>query len=121
MSRRPKVLLVEEVEAASFRRARVLAEAGFAVTETHTLTRALASVDSSRFSLALLDVRLPDGTGYELCRSLRQKRPDMPIVLISAAYVDDNARTTATFAGAVDFIAEPVSGKDLVTTLQRHL
>jgi DNA-binding response OmpR family regulator len=81
-----------------------------------------ASPTSRReFDLVLADVCLPDGNGYQLCRTLHEQRADVPIVLISSAYVDDTARTAATFAGAAGFLAEPVSAQILVSTIKSHL
>ena len=80
-----------------------------------------AAFTRTKFHIVLADIRLPDGSGYELCRTLHREVPDIPVVLISAAYIDDAARTTATYAGAVDFLAEPVPSATLVERLRHHI
>ena len=121
MPKRTKILVVEDDEATAYRREQVLTKAGFTVTASRTMTQGLTAFQNGRFDIALIDIRLPDGNGYEMCRQLRRLAPDVPVVLISAAYPDDAARTAATFAGGAEFVAEPVAPEALVATLRRHL
>ena len=121
MPKRPKVLIVEDDEATAFRRARELTEAGLAVTAARTVAEAVASFGATRFDIVLADIRLPDGNGYELCRVLRQQRGDVPVILISAAYTDNASQAAATFAGAADFVSEPISGERLVAAIRAQL
>ena len=121
MPNRPKLLLVEDDAAAALHRTRTLTAAGFAVTEARTVAAGAAAFAERKFHIVLSDIRLPDGNGYELCRTLHRQAPDVPVVLISAAYIDDAARTTATYAGAVDFLAEPVPSATLVERMRHHL
>ena len=61
---------------------------------------------------------------WERLRALsgaHRQAPDTPVVLISATYIDDAARTTATYAGAVDFLAEPVPSATLVERMRHHI
>ena len=121
MPNRPRLLLVEDDAATAFHRTRTLTAAGFAVTEARTMAEGAAAFARTKFHIVLSDIRLPDGSGYELCRTLHRQVPDIPVVLISAAYIDDAARTTATYAGAVEFLAEPVPSATLVERMRRHI
>ena len=121
MPNRPRLLLVEDDAATALHRTRTLTEAGFAVTEARTMAEGTAAFARTKFHIVLSDIRLPDGSGYELCRTLHRQAPDIPVVLISAAYVDDAARTTATYAGAVEFLAEPVPSATLVDRIRHHI
>ena len=121
MPNRPKLLLVEDDAAAALHRTRTLTAAGVAVTEARIVAEGAAAFAERKFHVVLSDIRLPDGNGYELCRMLHGQAPDTPVVLISAAYVDDAARTTATYAGAVDFLAEPVPPATLVERMRHHI
>jgi len=121
MPNRPKLLLVEDDAAAALHRTRTLPAAGFAVTEVRTAADATTAFAKTKFRIVLCDIRLPDGNGYELCRTLHRQAPDIPVVLISAAYGDDAARTTATYAGAVEFLAEPVPPATLVEKIRHHI
>ena len=113
--------MVEDDEGTAFRRARELTDAGFAVTSTRTVADAVASATATRFDIALVDIRLPDGNGYELCRALHQQCGDVPVILISAAYTDDASQAAATFAGAADFLSEPISAERLVAAIRAQL
>ena len=121
MPKCPRVLMVEDDEGTAFRRARRLTDAGLLVTGARTVAEAIASFRAARFDIVLADIRLPDGNGYELCRVLRQQRGDVPVILISAAYTDDASQAAATFAGAADFLSEPISGKSLVAAIRAQL
>jgi len=72
--------------------------------------------------LILLDVMLPDGDGYALCRSLRdgRKTRDIPVIFLSArAGIDDKGAGFA--AGAVDYITKPFESKEVLLRIVNHL
>ena len=120
-TRAQKILLVEDDEATAFHRERCLSEAGFVVVMARTAGQARVAFSDSRFNLVLSDVRLPDGNGYELCREFRSQRAETPVILISAVYVEDGSRAAATFAGAADFLGEPVSATALIACVRTHV
>ena len=71
-----------------------------------TATEALSLIQTERFDLYLLDVRLPDLDGFELCRRMRDFDPHTPIIFFSgAAYEADKKRGIA--AGANDYVTKP--------------
>jgi DNA-binding response OmpR family regulator len=71
-----------------------------------TATEALSLIQTERFDLYLLDVRLPDLDGFELCRRMRSSDPDAPILFFSGApYEADKKRGIA--AGANDYVNKP--------------
>ena len=98
MPNRPKLLLVEDDAAAALHRTRTLTAAGFAVTEARTMAEGAAAFGRMKFHIVLSDIRLPDGNGYELCRTLHRQAPNIPVVLISAAYIDDAEITLEGFS-----------------------
>ncbi len=72
--------------------------------------------------LILLDVMLPDGDGYTLCRSLRdgRKTRDIPVIFLTArAGIDDKGAGFA--AGAVDYITKPFESKEVLLRIVNHL
>jgi len=75
---------------------------------------------SQRFDLYLLDNRLPDGTGVELCRQIRQLHPRTPILFFSAL-VSEGERQRALRAGAQSFVKKPSDLTDLGLTISRLL
>ena len=121
MTKQQKLLLVEDDEPTAYHRSRSLNDAGFVVITARTAAQARSAFRESGFSLVLCDIKLPDGNGYELCREFRSHSADIPVVLISAVYIDDGARAAATFAGAADFLGEPVPAAALIASVRTHI
>ena len=65
----------------------------------------------------MLDVRLPDGDGIELCREVRSRHPEV-VCLILTAYDDDEATMSAVLAGASGYVLKNVSGTRLVEDIR---
>ncbi len=89
---------------------RVVAEAG-------SLEEALA-LDISELDVAVLDVRLPDGSGVDLCRLLREKRPELACLMLTS-FADNEALSASVLAGARGYVLKNVRGDDLVGAIRR--
>ena len=74
----------------------------------------------ARFDLVLLDLMLPDGDGLELCRWLRQKSPELPIIMLTAQG-DPISRVVGLEVGADDYIAKPFEPRELVARINAVL
>jgi DNA-binding response OmpR family regulator len=99
---------------------RGLGAAGFAVKWVDTAGGALAHMAASVPNAVLLDVMLPDGTGNDLCRSLRQNGFSGPILFLSAKdEVSD--RVDGLAAGGDDYIVKPFAFDELVARLRAQL
>lgn len=99
---------------------RGLGAAGFAVKWVDTAGGAMRHMADHAPSAILLDVMLPDGTGNDLCRSLRQKGYAGPILFLSAKdEVSD--RVDGLAAGGDDYIVKPFSFDELVARLRAQL
>jgi DNA-binding NarL/FixJ family response regulator len=84
------------------------------VGEAGTAAQALARVPALRPNVAILDVRLPDGGGVEVCRELRSSVVPPPACLMLTSYSDDEALFGAIMAGAAGYLLKQVTGVDLV-------
>ncbi|MGE3285828.1 MAG: response regulator [Pseudonocardia sp.] len=84
------------------------------VGEAGTAAQALARVPALRPDVAILDVRLPDGGGVEVCRELRSSVVPPPACLMLTSYSDDEALFGAIMAGAAGYLLKQVTGVDLV-------
>lgn len=84
------------------------------VGEAGTVAEALARVPAVQPDVAVLDVRLPDGNGVELCRQLRSDMPDLACLMLTS-FDDDEALIGAIMAGAAGFVLKQVRGSDLVS------
>src|SRR5690606_16537328 len=83
------------------------------VGEAGTIADALPRVAATTPDVAVLDVRLPDGNGVELCRELRSEHPDLACLMLTS-YDDDEALLEAVVAGAAGYLLKQVKGNDIV-------
>jgi two-component system, NarL family, response regulator DevR len=88
------------------------------VGEGATAAEALARVPASRPDVAVLDVRLPDGDGVEVCRDLRSAMPELKCLMLTS-YADDEALFSAILAGASGYVLKQIKGSDLVSAVRR--
>ncbi|MEO7125486.1 MAG: response regulator transcription factor [Nakamurella sp.] len=87
------------------------------VGEAGSVAEALARVPAVQPDIAVLDVRLPDGNGVELCRELRSELPDLKCLMLTS-FDDDDALIGAIMAGAAGFVLKQVRGSDLVEAVK---
>jgi DNA-binding response OmpR family regulator len=89
-----------------------LSEFGYTVVTAGTVAEAVQLAKEIPFSLCILDVRLPDGTGIEMCQQLRKLQPGVPIVYYSA-YADDAAQKQALSVCGDAYLRKPTSATEL--------
>ena len=87
------------------------------VGEAGSVEEALHRVGAVRPDVAVLDVRLPDGSGVELCRELRSTCPDLRCLMLTS-FDDDEALFEAIVAGASGYILKQVKGSDIVAAVR---
>ena len=88
------------------------------VGEASNAEEALQRIPATRPDVAVLDVRLPDGNGVEVCRDLRSSNPDLHCLMLTS-YADDEALFDAIVAGAAGYVLKEVGSNDLVTAIRR--
>jgi two-component system response regulator DevR len=88
------------------------------VGEAASVREALARVGATRPDVVVLDVRLPDGSGIDLCRAIRSAHPDLPCLMLTA-YDDDEASVAAVLAGAAGYVLKYIRGQNLVAGIRR--
>ena len=88
------------------------------VGESGSATEATARIPALRPDVAVLDARLPDGTGIDVCRDVRSVDPNIK-ALILTSYDDDEALFAAILAGAAGYLLKQVGGNDLVDAVRR--
>jgi DNA-binding NarL/FixJ family response regulator len=97
----------------------VFESAGFEVVgQAGTATEAVPRILALRPNVAVLDARLPDGSGIDVCRDVRAKDPSIH-ALILTSFDDDEALFSAILAGASGYLLKDVRGTDLVDTVRR--
>jgi len=87
------------------------------VGEASTAAEALARIPALRPDVAVLDVRLPDGNGVEVCREVRSSLPDTRCLMLTS-YADDEALFDAIMAGASGYTLKNIRGNDLVSAIR---
>ena len=114
------ILNVDDTSANRYVKSRVLRAAGFEVIEAGTGEGALAQASERHPDLVLLDIRLPDISGIEVCRRLRSKDDTrrIPIVHISATHISPQDEATSLDAGADIYLAEPVAPHELSSAVR---
>jgi len=83
------------------------------VGEAGSVAEALARVPALKPQVAVLDVRLPDGSGVTACRELRSTLPELACLMLTS-FADDEAMLDAIMAGAQGFVLKQIKGSDLV-------
>jgi DNA-binding NarL/FixJ family response regulator len=88
------------------------------VGEAATVAEALDRIPPTAPQVAILDVRLPDGSGVEVCREIRSWHPEIYCVMLTS-YADDEALLAAIMAGAAGYVLKQVGSADLVESVRR--
>lgn len=88
------------------------------VGEADTVAEGLVRIPVVRPDVAILDVRLPDGSGVEVCREVRSTSPDIACVMLTS-YADDEALIASIMAGAAGYVLKQVGSLDLLDTIRR--
>ncbi|CAB4710409.1 MAG: response regulator [Actinobacteria bacterium] len=88
------------------------------VGESGSAQEATRRIPALRPDVAILDGRLPDGSGIDVCREIRSRDPQIA-VLILTSYDDDDALFSSIMAGAAGYVLKQVRGNDLVDTVRR--
>jgi DNA-binding NarL/FixJ family response regulator len=116
-----RVFLLDDHEVVR-RGVRELLEAGgdemAVVGEAGTAEEALARIPAVRPDVAVLDVRLPDGNGVEVCREIRSRHPEVACLMLTS-FADDEALFDSIMAGASGYVLKQVRGGDLRDGVRR--
>lgn len=105
-SNKCRILCIDDNDDTCFMLFSLFQPHGYETTTASSIAEALQLARSEEFDLYILDSRLPDGSGIDLCQQLRELAPTTPIIIYSgAAYEID--RRKGLHAGATAYIAKP--------------
>src|SRR5690349_3438793 len=116
------ILIVDDREQNRYISSRILRSAGYLVEEALDGRQALEKV-LEQPALMILDVRLPDILGYEVCRRVKEnpQTTNIPVLLVSAAFTSTESRVQALDAGADAYLVQPLEPTVLIATVRALL
>lgn len=98
----------------------ILNQEGFDVLTAGTMEKALSSLQSEKISLCILDGKLPDGNGTDLCRKIKEFNKNLPVIFYSAAARASDIEE-AMESGADEYLTKPRGWDNLVETVNKQL
>lgn len=113
------ILLLEDDEAIGIGLSYSLEKEGYQVTWEKTVKDALRTIEQEVFSIYILDLTLPDGNGYTVCKRIKEQG-DYPVVFLTA-YDDEVNVVMGLELGADDYISKPFRVKELMARLKSIL
>jgi len=108
-----EILIIDDDRLTRWSLARVLIRAGYRVQEVSSASEGLTRVQDAAPDLVFLDCRLPDGDGTSVLQRLRELRPRLPVVMISADATRETARRLCQL-GAYAYLAKPCAPASVV-------
>ena len=122
----PTVLVIDDDPAIRDLLGDVLADAGYAVERTTGGHEALARLETGGIDLLLVDLKMPQTDGLEVCRLVRAREqangaPSRLPIIVLTALSDDRLADTCNLAGADDYLAKPFDLDDLLGRVDRRL
>jgi DNA-binding response OmpR family regulator len=111
------ILLVEDNDAVALGLIYGLEQQGFLMTRADTVAAARRLALTYQFDLIILDIRLPDGSGFDLCRELRQSGQRLPILMLTARD-DISDKVIGLEMGADDYVTKPFELQELVARIR---
>jgi DNA-binding response OmpR family regulator len=116
-----RILVVDDDAAGRYLKTHILSKAGWQVTEAIDGTSARQRLATESYALALLDVKLPDINGIDLCRELKGTYPHLLVLQTSAAFIGKEDRVAGLAGGADGYLVEPIHPEELVATVMALL
>lgn len=121
MSESQRQILVVDPDAATRREIRAACEQdGHGVLEAESGAECLHQLETNHPSLALLEVTLPDMSGFDLCREIRRLDPGVPLIMMSTRSEEIDV-VVALEIGADDFVPKPLRLRELMARIAAHL
>ena len=115
-----KVLIIEDDPAIGQSLLDGLRQHGFQAELCKTGTSGVEYVQKHAPHLVVLDVRLPDGSGFDFCRQIRQKGARQPVIMLTAQH-DELDKVLGLEMGADDYMTKPFSMRELVSRVRAQL
>jgi signal transduction histidine kinase len=116
-----RILVVDDDAAGRYLKTHILRKNDYHVTEAGSGRAAIAQCEALAPDLVLIDMRLPDIHGVDVCRRIRAAHPGVAVLQTSAAITSPHDRTLALEGGADAFLVEPIEPEELLATVRALL
>ncbi|TPI23333.1 response regulator [Mesorhizobium sp. B4-1-1] len=120
MQVQPHILVVDDDREIRTLLGRYLDGQGFRVSVAADRRECEQKLGAGQFDLVVLDVMLPDGSGLDICRSLRDRKPHIPVILLTALK-EDVDRIIGLELGADDYLGKPFNPRELSARIRAVL
>src|SRR5262249_38482331 len=117
------ILIIDDEEANRYALRRILEKSGFVVLEAATGAAGLRILSETRPDLVILDVKLPDMNGFEVCQKIKADPTTaiIPVLQASASFVESEKRAEGLESGADAYVTHPISARELVANVRALL
>ena len=112
------VLVVDDSESGRYLKVRALRSVGFEVADVATATAALDHIEKHAAHVVVLDVKLPDMHGFELCRIIKARFPSIGVLQTSATFTSAEDRVAGLEFGADAYLVEPMEETELIAIVR---
>src|SRR6266516_1835163 len=119
-ARPPRILVVEDDPAVRLSLRLAGQKEGFEVAEAGSGPEALDELARQRPDLVLLDLMLPGPSGFDVCRAVHQRDPNLPVIILTARG-DEVDKVVGLELGADDYITKPFSPRELIARIRAVL
>lgn len=114
-----RILLVEDDKTIVLGLEYFLKQEGYDILICYDVKSAMKIIDTQKYDLAILDLTLPDGNGYDICKAIRRKS-DTPVVFLTAC--DEEVNVVMGFdMGADDYVTKPFRVRELLSRIKTIL
>jgi signal transduction histidine kinase/CheY-like chemotaxis protein len=115
------ILNIDDQQAIRYAKTRALQRAGYKVIEAASGTEGLECVASHSPALVMCDVKMPDMSGLEVCRLIKERHPGTLVLQVSASFVTAHDRALGLDVGADSYLTEPVEPEELIAAVHALL
>jgi DNA-binding response OmpR family regulator len=116
----PQILVIEDDPAVGQSLQTGLVREGYTVVLLASAKEGIAYIEKSAPQLVVLDIRLPDGSGFDVCRQMRQRGLHQPVIMLTARH-DETDKVLGLEMGADDYVTKPFGLRELVSRIRAQL
>ena len=114
------ILVIDDEVAVNNNIRKILTKKGFRIDQATSKAEAVQKIDEKAYNLVLLDLKIPGVKGLELLKTIRDKRPETMVIIITGYASIDTAVETARL-GAVDYLPKPFTPDEIRNTTEKAL